>query len=232
MATATIAFSVPVSNPHGVEALLAIDEPTPANQVAGVFNGTAPLGVGTGLNFSNGSTANIFPGVQNGANSFLYIFPFDPSPNGRTFTFTNVYLNPNAKPSSSLNPATVEANAEINVKFSDIPAGPSLISLPNVNLGTTVDCFVYQANGGARPPTNRSTPACSPPTRLFHPRPPSPCCTAICSPAASASEPPAFKTCSARPTTPMPASRAKPFRPASRTSEPSSRPFSTTFLRA
>ena len=152
MATATITFSIPVSNPHGVEALLAIDEPAPANQVAGVFNGPAPLGVGgNGLNFAGGSTANIFPGVQNGPNSFLYVFPFDNSPNGRTFTFTNIFVDPNAKPSSSLNPQNVEADAQIKVNFSNIPAGQTLISPATANMGTTVDCFVYQANGGSAP---------------------------------------------------------------------------------
>lgn len=89
------------------EALLLIDDPTPAQQRPCVpVSGTncPVLGVGTGVDFRNSQVPNIFQARNGAVNSLVWLgVPVDPpgSVNQRTFRITNVRANANQLGTSS-----------------------------------------------------------------------------------------------------------------------------------
>jgi len=140
------------------EALLFVDEPVPGNQVlcgstrAPNFTGypgecgITKAATGTPYDNSTASRPNAFQGRQLGANSLLWILPFDPpgTTTSRYLRITNVRVN-----ASQLN-VPAGAQAAVGLFISTSPSGLGIgsllpISLPITNPAPTV-AFAQQSH--------------------------------------------------------------------------------------
>ncbi len=134
------------------EALIIIDDPTPANLIPciGICNITGS-GAGTGVNFKSGGVPNVYQARTSGANSVTWLgVPVDPpGTNGtRTLRITNVRAN-----ASQLGTSSTLIPTQITMFISIVPQQ----ALPLNNPSQTVAYVSKGLNFSLRKPDNSGT---------------------------------------------------------------------------